>query len=916
MRNFFYSRTACIAILAMGAVACGESAEPASERRGVVDAGVPVDATFLDGAFAPGDTDAMTTMDATVDMDLRDAADVPAEVRSVETELGSESTAAGLGNRVSCRALDARGDPIEGVETRFEVRPAMGWSRVEDTEEEIMGVVAGSYSVTCAIPTLGLRDATPARWAVTPGEAARVRTTVSEPAVSAGEGLTVGCEAADAYGNPIDVDEAPLMVQPAGAGIVIEGQEVTITAAGRYTVTCDLQGPPVEGARVTVAPGLPAAIVATVTPDLPVHTSGSVIAYTAIVMDAFDNAVDNVALAWSAAPALQSFGEGRYITAEDGRFLLRVEVMDATLDGVELVAEAEILVDSGGPTIACTQPAEGAMVRLGDAVVLAGQVADLAGLDRFEVDGEVVELDEMGRFSVEVPSRWGLNVRELTARDRLGNENSIFCSYFAAGDYLGEAETRSEGLQLYLGDDAVDDDPPNQPIASIGDILRAILNSPGLVATVDASLSAQNPILDDRCVQYVAGRCILRVGAEYRGATVRGPNDASVRLVDDGVRLEATVRNFDVDIAITGDVSRRGTITVESLSVGALFDMALVAGVPQVTLVGVPDVQMGNLDPDFEGQVLGPVFNLVFEAFEERLSATFASTVADFMTSEVDTLLSGFLGGIALEDLAQTVQVPGIGAGEPIDIAFQPEWSSLAVDASAVRIGLGTQVTGPVGQAAPSAGIPLLPAGRGGDVPAREMAARVHLDVVNQVLHRLWRAGLFNIADAGVLAGQAGIAVGLRLLTPPAIEGLPMGNRVRLHFGPAVAEMAYPGLVDEPVQIRLASTVVAEVAIENGTEFVFGPGDGGFSIETLRMTIEGSSMSAQERAAFEVELRRIVEGIAGQLLGDAIPRLPIPEFVMEDLAAYGIPDGTALGLRNPTMDVSRTRFTLGGDFGQ
>ena len=106
---------------------------------------------------------------------------------------------------------------------------------------------------------------------------------------------------------------------------------------------------------------------------------------------------------------------------------------------------------------------------------------------------------------------------------------------------------------------------------------------------------------------------------------------------------------------------------MESLSVDALFTVNLVDGQPQVTLSEEPTVEMGDLDSDFEGAIVGTVFDLVFEAFEETLSDSLSGAVADFMTSEVDTMLSGFLGGIALDALGQSVQVPGIGEGEPVN---------------------------------------------------------------------------------------------------------------------------------------------------------------------------------------------------------------------------------------------------------
>lgn len=49
----------------------------------------------------------------------------------------------------------------------------------------------------------------------------------------------------------------------------------------------------------------------------------------------------------------------------------------------------------------------------------------------------------------------------------------------------------------------------------------------------------------------------------------------------------------------------------------------------------------------------------------------------------------------------------------------------------------------------------------------------------------------------------------------------------------------------------------------------------------------------------------------------ALPAIPVPGFTIpESLRSYGLPGGTALGIRAPTLGSARQRFELRGGFGQ
>ncbi len=884
-----------------------DAAPPPPPDRGPADAGRTFDGAPVDiPDAAPGDG--------------TDAVPAPPVVLAVDTRVGSPTTVAGVANRVTCEALDAEGVPVADVITRYEVRPAEGWRVSDGDTQSVVGARAGVYRITCVAPGLGLRDDSPARWDVLAGPPQTVVAVPDREVAVAGEPVDVTCLAWDAEGNPVDASAATVQAAPAGGGVEVEGSSVRATTAGRYQITCALPGAKVEDvARLDVLPGLPAALAASVQPATPVHDVGAVIAYPARVTDIFGNPVDDAPLVWRADPALPDFGEGRFRPDAEGRYTLTVTVEGPTFEDRPLTASAEVLVDAGGPAISCLQPALGAMVRRGGELRFEGRVADQAGLAALSVDGREVPVGADGSFSLPVQPRWGVNVHDVTARDAVGNVNSTFCAYFAADSYLGEATPLADAIQLQLLQGAVDDGAPDRPLTSLTDLLRRVVDSPGLVTTIDQTLRAQNPVVPNECRQRVLGVCVFRLGAEYRGLRVRGPNTMSATLVDGGLRVRARLERMELDVKMLGTVGNSGTITASFISIDLTFAVELRNGRPNVRLRTTNSVQVGNLSSDFSGFLTGALLDLVFSAFEGTIRREVVGALTDFLEGEIDSLLSDVLSGLDLAALGLAFEVPALAGRPPFELSLGLGFSTLSSTPRRLAMGISTLANGPTGQGAPSAGVPLT----AGPVwlelePEGTVGAAVHVGLINQLLHRLWRAGFFHFDDAAGLLGElpAGASLSLQVLTPPAVEGLGDGAVVRLHLGPAVGSFQIPGVFDDPLQLILVATATAGVELVGGDTLVFG-GQQGIEVETLRVAIGGASISAQGRAAVERDLRTIVQALIDTSLNNVLPTLPVPDFALpEALVQYGVPRGTRIGLRRPSLDGTATHLLVDGVFGE
>ena len=203
--------------------------------------------------------------------------------------------------------------------------------------------------------------------------------------------------------------------------------------------------------------------------------------------------------------------------------------------------------------------------------------------------------------------------------------------------------------------------------------------------------------------------------------------------------------------------------------------------------------------------------------------------------------------------------------------------------------------------------------------PRGTAGASVSLGFVNQVLHGMWRAGVFRMGQAGGLAGNLpeGAALDLNVVLPPAAIGTGGADGgLRLFLGPVYGSILYPGLLDEPLRVTLAATALTAVELHAGNEIRFG-GAGGIEVERLALAIEGVALTPVTRAALEDLFRDIVQTLLDASLSGALPSLPVPDFALPDsLAQYGVPAGTRLGVRNLVLSGTQSHWLVDGVFGE
>jgi hypothetical protein len=855
-----------------------------------------------------------------VDMAV-DAATFAPIAFDVQTRVGDRNTVAGLENRVTCEILDQTGEPIGGHDVVIEVLPDTGFER---TDIGLIGHLARDYEITCSVPSLGLRDGTPAEWTVFPAIPDRVTTTLSTDAISAGGEVQVTCAAFDRFGNPVPRDDAyAIDVEPPPAQLLRRLNTLRFISAGEFEVTCSLPGAEsAPGEVLSVRPGLPAHLDLSLFPQRPVYPVGAVVELVPSVTDTYDNPIPDAPLIFEADPALEAFGEGRFRCSPEGRYTLAVSVDGDTFEGRGLTETADILVDFGGPGITCDDPGPGDAIVLGaHPEELRGSVADIAGVASLTVDGHPIDLGADGRWRADVDVQWGLNVHEVVATDEAGSENSTFCAYLASEEYLNENQFLDDALLLRLGQGALDDGEPDRPLASLADVIRRVINAQALVDQVHRAGLAQNPIVPNECRLRVLGACLFRFGAEYTSLAIGGRNTLSMQIVDGGLRFEITIRNLSVGARLLGTLGNRARFDADDITIGLTFDVDLRAnGNPDLSVRSIDRVHVGDLHSDFSGFLTGWILELAFWAFEGLIRDTLTDAIRGYLEDSIDQVLSDLLGNVNIGELSQGFDVPSLTGGEAIPLNFAFGLNRLDLGNGRMMVGLKTKVDGPNRVAGRSPGV-ALPTGTGlVELPGdRTVGAAVQLGLLNQIMHRLWRAGWFD-ADAGGLVSNAnaglpdGAEVFLSFPQPPVVVGEPAdgGATIRIFIPPLTAGVVYPGFFVEPFRVQVAGELSATVNLVGERDLQFDDVD----VRALHLAFS-SDVPQRSRQILEDTLERILQSIIDRALNDGLPVLPIPEFPMPDgLQQYDLPPGTSLGLRQPRLTGSEPRWVLDGNFGE
>ena len=852
--------------------------------------------------------------------------EAPRRVVSVDTRLSIASVAAGDTVAITCEALDEEGIPLppealpEGVSYRYAVTPE------ESIESEGMNqwraLRTGQVTITCSSHELGLVDEQPALLEIAPGAPHTVTTTLSRRSVVAGESVQVTCQTFDAYGNPIERAVETVAVDPMGDDMVLSGNDVVIERAGDYTVSCQVAGAAEERpVDLEVVPGLPTTLVVGKSPDQQVYGLGQLITIETIVTDRYDNVIEGAPLSFASAPAGTSFGSGRYRYDQEGLYVATARVEGMTHNDVALQGDVEILVNGTGPSIDCVGPEDGAMVDAapGSMVNFQGKLADTFGVDKVFVNGVEVTASADGNFSAPVTTRYGINFVDVTARDTFGEENSRTCAFLVSEVWAPEGSVTSDAVSLKLRQDAIDDRASAGAIDSLNDVLVRVLNSTALRDTIHTSLLASNPLYDN-CLANTFLGCATSAKVTYLDVDYGGPHTTGLTLIDDGLGLRARINDLSVNMRVQGKVTAipyntTGWVDIEYIEVDLASNLLVAAGRPKITLrPNSVTTTVGSVNLRFGG-LAGVIIDALEFFFKNTLRDQLASLVSGYVKTEFNRVLDAVFSNLDVSSLGSSVSVPRLDHGAPIPLSFNLSFSSLGVTPARALFGMGLGFSAPIARTGTTLGAPR-PTGQILDDPSitGSVGVSVHVVLLNQALHALWRAGFFDATIAGTTLGAGvpqGTSIQVRTNLPPVLL-LVSDKKVRLHLGAMQLGVIYPGLFEQPLQVMLGATADTSLTLQ-GDELQFGD----IHIhEVFFSTQDGVTLDATTRDVLEDVLRSLLQNIINTSLNDALPALPIPSFALPpSVTQYGLPSGAELGILSPSLKNDTTHVTLDGSFG-
>jgi hypothetical protein len=816
---------------------------------------------------------------------------------------------------VSCTLENANGE-VDIVDGNVVATPEDAIAR---EGADIIAVQAIDVEVACTLDEPHIIDPTPAVVHVVPGPPAKVVTTAEPNPITAGDTLQVGCQVFDLYDNPIDTAQPSFALTPSDDGNVI---------AGTFEAACEIPGAIGQGVDVQVLPALPASIVLGKVPDQTVYAVGSVVEITHQVSDRFGNAVplapvtvESTAITGS-GPILP-MGQDTFQYMSEGRYRVDAAVEPPTDGDVEVSASLTIAINSTGPALLCDFPGDATMRNSAPGTVLTfqGSASDTNDVESVTVNGNPATLAEDGSFTAPITTRFGINFVDVAAVDGFGEESTKVCSFLAANQWGSATTSLANTIMLKLVQAAWDDGSRGGGLDDFDDILSTVLNSSGPRDAVHAALLAANPIKPSSCDREVCafGVCVCVLSSEltYIDSVFGGPHSSQLGLVSGGVAPIAQLNDLRLRMRVRGRAAgipydTTGWVNISSVRVQLVLDARLSGGRPSLTTrSGSVLVTVGNITTDFSG-IDGAIINIIVQLAQGTVRNLVANTLRNYVVNNFDALLDDVMSNLDISTLGTTFNVPRITGGAPIPVSFGVGFSSLDTTSSRMLIGISTRFSAPIANNYFTLGVPLPPGSVLVDPSSvTRTGVAAHIGIFNQVLHALWRAGMFEATITGAdidpdLPADATASVVTRL--PPVAQVI--GSEVEIHLGGIEVAVDHPDLPNN-LQVSLGATLRTTVTL-NGNDLRFG----GITIGEIHISTDAISLGPADQQQLEDMLRPLLQQLADTALNDALPAIPLPTFTIpSSLGPYGLPVGEELGITSPTLTTAPQHFTLRGGFG-
>ncbi|MFK7986389.1 MAG: hypothetical protein AB8I08_10185 [Sandaracinaceae bacterium] len=528
---------------------------------------------------------------------------------------------------------------------------------------------------------------------------------------------------------------------------------------------------------------VPSGFVAGINPSRVWYATGQTVRVVGVISDQFGMPFTDASVEWTVEPA----GAASIAPSADPR---DAEVTfntegSTTFTGCVLDDEGLVLaylcdtltvrVDDGMPSIELTRPEPGDEIEGPGGIVVEGSVSD-SSMVRIYVNGEPVDVGDMGMFSTTVDARFGVNHLAVAGSDGLTDPSAVEMDVLYAEAFTpavgedGTPELRiDDGLRLWLGQDFFDDGEPLdlevEPLVTrdLADILELV------IASVELGDVIPDPVVDS------APTFLLRVtDARLGGATVE------LGLTDEGAELFIRIADLEIDTAgalmvDTTSLPLTGTIRGSAVAYARLvINKDSEEDELTVELEGLT-VGLEELEGDFIEEETTAVFRLVEGLLRTTVEDLLVDAVSETLTDSVPTVLRDALGAVdtALQD--QSIDLDS-DPFPPVSIQIDGRIANLSITTqtemeAVLRTTVGTSSMATHPESLGVARLDLLRGPRFYRDGALKLGVR--LAMMNALMHALWNSGLLDIDLSPILPdGISGLVSEGRLLgrLPPVLR--------------------------------------------------------------------------------------------------------------------------------------------------
>jgi len=609
-----------------------------------------------------------------------------------------------------------------------------------------------------------------------------------------------------------------------------------------------------------------------------------------------------------------------------------------------------------------TSPQRGATLTGDKKVTVTGTITSGgSAAPTVTVNGAAVTPDAQGAFETSVQAEVGVNLLEVIGKDEFGQKERVFQAFlyghaFHAAGTPGDL-TMLGGSGGFWLDDQVFDDNDTGDLDDLATMVTMLLEG------FDIGAVLPNPLFPPG--QEPGGICKYKVVVSDVSYTI---GKVDIKPTAPGQSLSAVLKNFKAWVDASGPCpDAAGWISASTISLDADVVVNVTEGAIDTQLDSV-EVTISKLDVEVvEGLV--SVLNFAINWFEGKLAAKVESELEAWIPTNLVPLINGMLADIA--DYTLDFYLPALGQKtEKTYVQIRVAPNSAAFSSAGVELAANVGVGAPknnthespgslqrlaCGQAPLEGGddscvgncggqapggcwcdnscaalgdccVDLGPACGGlTDSPLPKLAAvesYLSSDLVNQLLHALWRGGQLNttlteadLGDALSEFGGQGLVMDIDPLLPPIVlTSCDPAGATEIQLGDAFAHLDF-SLNGQATQIDLYGTFKIQIALK------LQKGANGFNtlgVDVLGVTAVGADVVKSSSAIPAIDAlveSLLTKNVAELFVKDMIAGLgaayPIPTIDAGALLP-GIPPGTLVTFEPTSKKVIDGNIVLSG----